>query len=602
MDFYLADSITVFFSVSIFAVIFLVFFRRGLRQRFFYLWTAGWALTLLHYLAQVAGSVSPVELLWPFFMDRLLLAISVVIFYYSARELFSLRTPRSALIVLGMVFLVLSYLQIYHPVEAPKTWSGPNVQATLQNVLVQVNSDKLSLLLGAVLFSTGVIFLRHRRKFRSIGITVLAGAFLFWGLGFLALPILLRWSYWMPLVAQLLNLPKPVVAAGMIIFLFEQEKIDAQKHRDEAVEQRDFIQNLMDSAHDAVYVTGRTGNLQWTNRRCEKLLRLNAATLQAKDHLDFVAPEERAMVERAAARVLEGTPQSLEVKVVVPQEERIRTWMLSMTPIRDVHNRITGILSLGRDVTEVKTMERQLQHAEKLMALGRLISSAAHELNNPLTTVMGFSELSLQDPQIDPKLHRRFERILQAATRSKHIVEDLQNFVRVPDHSVQPISINELAVQALTVMENDLKSNRIETHWQFCPESVKVNVDGERMRGVIESILRNAVEAISSIRPSGTIWISTKQDGGNAVLSIADDGPGIQDPARIFEPFYSTKAVGKSYGMTLSVSYSMVQHYGGRIEVDQRPRGGATFRIVLPAASADNVDATEWNHGAVSVT
>lgn len=600
MDFYLADSITVFITVGIFAVIFLVFFRRGLRQKYFYLWTAGWTLTLLHYLAQVISGVSSVQLHWADFFDRLLLSLSAVIFYYSARELFGLRTRKSVLLVLAAIFLIFSYLHIYHRPAGPSVLWGSDFSATARNLLTLLNSSRLSLMLGAVLFSTGLVFLRGRKKFTSVGIAVLTYSFLLWGAGFLALPFTRRWEYFMPLISQLLNLPKPMVAAGMIIFLFEQERIEAQKHRDDALEQRDFIQNLMNSAHEAIYVSDRKGNLKWANQECERLLGLSGDALEAKNLVQILAPEDRPMVQEAARAAQQGGAQSVEIKLILPNDE-VRLMLVSMTPLRDAHNDIIGILSLGRDVTEVKRMERQLQHAEKLMALGRLIAGAAHELNNPLTTVMGFSELSLQDPNLDPKLKHRFERILQAAARSRRVVEDLQNFVRIPDHTVEAISINELVIQALNGMENDFAANQIEIRRQFCTEAGIVNVDPNRMRFVIQSILKNGVEAIAGIRPHGTITISTQQQGENSILTISDDGPGIKDPTRIFEPFYSTKEVGKGAGMALSVGRSVVQHYGGKIEAENQPRGGATFRIILPAASGNGISSAMWNHKEVSL-
>ncbi|MDD5542365.1 MAG: PAS domain-containing protein [Acidobacteriia bacterium] len=594
MDFYLADSITVFITVGIFAIIFLAFFRRGLREKYFYLWTVGWTLTLLHYLAQVISGVTPNGLPSADFADRLLLSFSVVIFYYSAKELFGLRTRKSLLIALAAVFLFSSYLHIYHHVARPQVLWTSSFHDTVWNYLTLLNSSQLSFLLGGVLFSTGRVFLRGKKKITCVGITVLTYAFLFWGVGFLSLPFIRRWEYYMPLIAQLLNLPKPLVAAGMIIFLFEQERIEAQKHRDEAVEQRDFIQNLMDSAHEAIYVSDRKGRLKWANQECERLLGLTRNVLEAKDLRAYLSPEDLFIVEQAARQVLQGASTTVEVRLMLSNEQT-RLLFLSMTPLRDARNEVVGMLSLGRDVTEVKRMEQQLQHAEKLMALGRLIAGAAHELNNPLTTVMGFSELSLQDPHLDPKLKHRFERILQAAARSRRVVEDLQNFVRIPDHKVEAISMNELVTQAMSGMEKDFEAHQIEARRRFSTDAGIVSVDPNRMRFVIQSILKNGVEAIAGVRPRGTITISTQLQGEASVLTITDDGPGIKDPTRIFEPFYSTKEVGKGAGMALSVGRSVVQHYGGKIEAENQPQGGATFRIILPMASPTSASTTSWD-------
>lgn len=585
MDFYIADSITTLLTVSIFAVIFLVFFKRGLRQSYFYLWTMGWALTLLHYLAQVIGSVSPVELDWAFFMDRLLLAFSVVVFFHGARELFGLKTRKDLLAALGALFLLFSYLQIYHPVEAPKILKAPSFQSTLMNFLGLMSSSKLSVLLGAVLLSTGLIFFRHRKKCRMMGVLVLAYAFTFWGVGFLSLPFILRWEYFMPLIAQLLNLPKPVVVVGMIIYLFEHEKLEAQKHRDDAIQQRDFNQRLMENASDAIFLTDRDGKFRWVNKECERLLGLSSKDLSEKSGCEFVDAADRNLLKQATPAVLSGKFQSLEVQIQNAHQE-ICTVQVSLSPIRDTQDQITGVLGMGRDVTDRRAMERQLRHSEKLMALGRLIAGAAHELNNPLTTVMGFSELSLQDATLDPKLRQRFERILQAAVRSKNIVEGLQNFVRVPEHAVELMGANDLVMESLSPLEAEFRAGQINVRLRFGNKAMPISVNRARMVQVIQSILKNAAEAIRETKPGGTVTISTGLEGENVAVAIADDGPGIKEPDRVFEPFYTTKEVGKGTGMALSVSYSIVQHYGGKIVAENNSKGGATFRILLPFTPA----------------
>ncbi len=594
MDFYVADSIVTFITVSVFATIFFLFFKRGLRQAYFYLWTLGWGLTLLHYLSQVIGELSPVGVNFAFFMDRLLLSFSVLVFFLSAREFLGLRRSRVLLAVLGALFAIFSYIFIYHAPAEPKVILTAHWTATAWNILLLLLASPLNLLLGGVLFSTGILFFRARKQNRSIGLQALTYAFFVWGTGFLALPFLGRWDYIMPMVSQLLNLPKPIVAMAMIIYLFEQEENAVQEHRDEAVRQRDFVQSLMDSAYDSIYLTDRKGKFQWANKACERLLSISSDDLRERHYTDFVVSEDQPLVEQAGRLVANGIQQSLEVRVQT-EEGKPRSMQVVLTPIRDAQNRVTGFLTVGRDVTEINTMERQLRHAEKLVALGRMISGVAHELNNPLTTMMGFSELSLQDKTLEPRYRQRFELILQAATRSKKIVESLQNFVRVPEHKVEPIEVNDLVAENLNHLEKDFQAQKINTRLRFGNAAMCVEVDRSRVGQVLQSIMKNAMEAINEIKVGGTITVATEVEGENTVISISDDGPGIKEPQRIFEPFYTTKEVGKGAGMALSVSYSILQHYGGKIVCENNPQGGAIFRIILPLAPMPTTANSGWS-------
>jgi PAS domain S-box-containing protein len=586
MDFYLADALTTFLAIVLVTVVFLVFSRRELNETFFKLWTLGWILLTLQYLSQVAVLINPARPHAVIFIDRILLAFAGIIFLLSARSFAGLRTSRILVATLGLLFAVTSYFQIYHATAPSPNFAGSDSASNLRMVLASYRFSEFGLLLGVLVLVTGVEFLRAGRKSHSIGIQILACGFLSMGLGLASFGIIMRWRPILPLIIQFLDFARMAVAVGMLIHLFEREKITVQKHRDDAVNQREFIQSLVDNANDSIFVTDHEGKFQWANKKCEKGLGLTSEELKGRSYREFLRGKDRVHVEQAAAAVFQGKPQSLEIQIEAPQEN-YRFLQISMSPVHDAENRVSGVLTVGRDVTEMKTMERQIQHADKLMALGQMISGAAHELNNPLTTVMGFSELSLQDKALDPKLRQRFDRILQAATRSKKIVESLQSFVRVPEHAVEPIEVNDLVVESLSLFEKDFEASQIHTKLRFGHDPMWVNVNRDRLVQVIQSVLKNSIEAIGELKNGGTISITTGIEGDNSVVSISDDGPGIKDPNRLFEPFYTTKEVGKGTGMALSVGHSILKHYGGKISAENNIKGGATFRIILPIVPVD---------------
>ena len=526
MDFYLADGLTTFLTIALFAVIFFVFSKRGLRERFFTLWTLGWGLLLLQYLAQVAVINGLGNIQFALLLDEILLAAAAIMFCLSARTFVGLRTPRAPVVGLGLLFALLSYWQAYHSASATPDVTRSNTPGYFWKVLVFYHFSVFSLLIGLVFLYTGWVFFRSRERPHSIGVQTLIFGFAAGGIGLMSFGIVLRWEYLTPLLLQFLDLPRFFAAVGMFVYLFEREKVGVQKHRDDAVKHREFVQSLVDNANDSIFVTDQEGKFQWANKKCEEGLGLSSEELKGRSYREFIRGKDRFLVEQAATAVFQGKPQSLEIQMEAPQEN-YRTLQISMSPVYDAESHVTGVLTVGRNVTEMKTMERQLQHAEKLMALGQMISGAAHELNNPLTTVMGFSELSLQDKALDPKLRQRFDRILQAAARSKKIVESLQSFVRVPEHAVESIELNDLVVESLSPFEKDFQDCHINTKLRFGHDPMWVNVNRDRLVQVIQSILKNAMEAIRDVKDGGTIAISTGIDGDNTFVSISDDGPGV---------------------------------------------------------------------------
>jgi PAS domain S-box-containing protein len=586
MDLYLADALTSFLAIILVTVVFLVFSRRELVEPFFKLWAIGWIVMTLQYLSQVGVMMNPERSHTVVFLDRILLASAGIIFFLSARSFSGLRTSRVLVAALGVLFTVTSYFQIYHATTPLPIFVGSDIASKVGTVLAFYHFSEFGLLLGILVLVTGMQFLQAGRKSHSIGIQILACGFLTMGLGLVSFSFILRWQFILPFAVQFLDFARLAVAVGMLIHLFEREKIAVQRHRDDAVKQHEFVQSLMDNANDSICVTDRKGRFQWANKRCEQGLGLSSEELKGRSYHEFLRGKDRVLVEQAAASAFQGKPQSLEIQIEAPQEN-YRSLQISMSPVHDAENRVSGVLTVGRDVTEMKTMERQIQHADKLMALGQMISGAAHELNNPLTTVMGFSELSLQDKALDPKLRQRFDRILQAATRSKKIVESLQSFVRVPEHSVEPIEVNDLVVESLSLFEKDFEASQIHTKLRFGHDPMWVNVNRDRLVQVIQSVLKNSMEAIGEVKNGGTISITTGMEGDNSVVSISDDGPGIKDPNRLFEPFYTTKEVGKGTGMALSVGHSILKHYGGKISAENNIKGGATFRIILPTVPVD---------------
>jgi len=240
---------------------------------------------------------------------------------------------------------------------------------------------------------------------------------------------------------------------------------------------------------------------------------------------------------------------------------------------------------LEQTVESLKTTQAQLVQSEKLSAVGEFVAGVAHELNNPLTAVMGFSEM-LRAADVDAKYRRQLDLIFKAAQRCSKIVQSLLSFARHHQPERKPVSVNELVEAVLEIVAYPLRTSNIEVSLQLDPKLPVVQADGHQIQQVFLNIVNNARQAMEARQREGRIKITTEACGPNVRITIQDNGPGIPEEnlRRIFDPFFTTKEVGKGTGLGLSLCYGIIKEHGGSITPVSRPGEGATFVIELPIA------------------
>jgi two-component system NtrC family sensor kinase len=247
-----------------------------------------------------------------------------------------------------------------------------------------------------------------------------------------------------------------------------------------------------------------------------------------------------------------------------------------------------------RDVTERKRLDdqtrdlhQQLLQAEKLAALGQTISGVAHELNNPLATILTSSE-RLADKPMDPELRRAFETILGEAERAAKIVRNLLMFARKRNTTRTLVDLNQVVRETAALRAYEQRLNSISTIEALAAGLPPVFADPHQLQQVLLNLIINAEQAMVSAHGRGTLVLRSWQDPERDVvlLEVNDDGPGVSGDAmpRIFDPFFTTKHVGQGTGLGLTVAYAIVQEHGGRIRVESRPGEGASFVIELPTS------------------
>jgi signal transduction histidine kinase len=237
-------------------------------------------------------------------------------------------------------------------------------------------------------------------------------------------------------------------------------------------------------------------------------------------------------------------------------------------------------------IDNLKRLQTQFVQSEKLASIGQLVGGAAHEINNPLTAILGYSELLAEDPSTGEKTRRLAEKIREQARRTKTLVNNLLSFARqVPSEQRTPLDINAIVDTSAQFRRFDLRGKNIRIDVQTTAGIPQVRGDMNQLLQVFTNIINNAVYAMQEAG-GGTLTVWTLFEKGNVVILFSDTGPGIRDPRLVFDPFYTTKPVGEGTGLGLSICYGLIRDQGGQITCYNRPEGGATFRIELPAFPA----------------
>ena len=258
----------------------------------------------------------------------------------------------------------------------------------------------------------------------------------------------------------------------------------------------------------------------------------------------------------------------------------------TVVALRSPAGRVTHFVGVGRDITQELQMRDQLVHTERLSAIGELVAGVAHELNNPLQTIIGSVELLLDDDGPAPR--RDLELVRQEATRAGQIIRNLLAFVRRSTPDRRPEDLNQIARMTAAVREHHLAQQNIALELQLDPNPVVALVNREEIQQIVLNLVLNAEHVLGDA--AGAIRIGTQAGESRHTLTVTDTGPGVKADlrGRIFEPFFTTKDVGQGTGLGLSISLGIATAHGGTLELcqeasDGAPKTGACFRLTLPA-------------------
>ncbi|HEY6304635.1 MAG TPA: ATP-binding protein [Terriglobales bacterium] len=236
-----------------------------------------------------------------------------------------------------------------------------------------------------------------------------------------------------------------------------------------------------------------------------------------------------------------------------------------------------------RAYEDLRRTQEQLLQSEKMSAVGQLISGVAHELNNPLTAILGYAQL-LEGAGLDHQSADYVRKLFKQAQRTHRVVQNLLSFARQRKPQKQEVDLRKVLEESLTLREYDLKVNNVSLERDIPEDVPSVVVDPHQLEQVFLNIINNALDAMVEASASGVLKVRVFKKDVYVCVEFDDSGPGIKDPSRIFDPFYTTKSVGKGTGLGLSICYGIVKEHGGEIVARNREGGGATIEVRLLAS------------------
>ena len=343
-------------------------------------------------------------------------------------------------------------------------------------------------------------------------------------------------------------------------------------------------ETAFNALREGIAVIGPGGAIQRANSSLARLAGLTEAELIGRNFRELVFGD----METAAALIEAAHEGESPPPVVLRPEGRDRFLRLTIAPLETGHDRAGSMVALVEDVTEQRSMEAQLFQNEKMAAIGQLVSGVAHELNNPLTSIAGLTELLLErDVGGDaPRQHLRI--IHEQAGRAGRIVKNLLTFVRTGTTEQSPVDVNDVVARTTMLVAYEIRLREIELVTELHPLPAVVMGDPHELQQVLLNLLTNAVQAIAGLPPGRLrrITIETARVEDRVILAVRDTGDGVpaEHVANLFTPFFTTKPDGQGTGLGLSLSYGLIQAHAGTLAYEEGPEGGAEFTIELPAA------------------
>ena len=334
--------------------------------------------------------------------------------------------------------------------------------------------------------------------------------------------------------------------------------------------------DVVDAIAPALCIVDETGSIRRANQAFSDLVGTEPVAVVGRSWRELLPADWRPEVER----LLSAAGQLSEIELRRGDD----AYAASSVPFASGDK--ASVVLLFDDRTERRRLQDQLIQSEKMSAVGQLIAGIAHDLNNPLASVVGFADFLAERPDVPASLREPLGVIREEAERASNIVKSLLGFARKQDRRRQPTPLKPLLEATLLLLRNELMARGCDSRLEVEADLPAPSADANQLQQVLVNLINNAAQAIASSGRPGTIVVRGRRWLDGIAIDVIDDGPGMSEElaARVFDPFFTTKPEGHGTGLGLSISHGIVKEHGGRITLLTEQGRGATFTVQLPAA------------------
>lgn len=332
--------------------------------------------------------------------------------------------------------------------------------------------------------------------------------------------------------------------------------------------------DTVDAISLAICLVDEMGRVRRANRSFAELVRAAATDVAGRPWLALVPPSWGEGIQAA----LDAAEPAHEIDL------RTGDRSYSVTAFRSGHGDQSMRILVFADRTERRRLHEQLIQSEKMSAVGQLVAGVAHDLNNPLASVLGFADFLVESPDVPASLREPIRVIQQESLRAATIVRNLLGFARKQEHRRHHAAIEPLLEATLVLLRNQLMADRVEVQVDVEPDLPELRINANQIQQVFVNLINNASQAIASTGREGEILIIARRGLHGVVIDVTDNGPGMPEQlaAKAFEPFFTTKPEGQGTGLGLNICQGIIKEHGGRITLTTTPGEGSTFSVELP--------------------
>jgi two-component system NtrC family sensor kinase len=387
-----------------------------------------------------------------------------------------------------------------------------------------------------------------------------------------------------PLNSEEVDVLQALAAQAAAAFMNGRLYRDLQEKAEELQQLTDYSENILESLDSGILVLDLEGRVARWNRALEALYGMRRKEARGRT-LDEIFPA--SFLEALRGSLVLGRERDIDhiYKLHLPTADgRSLMVNVSVAPFQVGSGERHGTILIFDDVTERIRLEEQLQHSEKMASIGLLAAGVAHEVNTPLTGISSYTQMLRQQVDRGDARAELLEKIEKQAFRAAKIINNLLNFSRASAPTLEAVDLNKVLLDVVSLLEHQLTASRIKVRKELADDLPRVRGNENRLQQVFFNLILNARDAMAK---GGWLTLATRADDEAVLVEVGDTGEGIRREhiKRIYDPFFTTKGIGRGTGLGLSVSYGILQEHGGAIFVDSAPGKGTTFRVTLPAVA-----------------